>query len=206
MPPDLKDPRVLGEGPCGLVHHCHVHCSLRSGQGYLEYQSVDGVQEDIGSNQYASWINCAKCALRLGTWRRRRANEGASGHSARSATLARRAPAPGLVRAALDNLRQRDTWPNHIRSKDVKDEIEAVASSLRAPARRFGSRCAAPSGAQTYAGSAAPTGGPAPRCRAASLSPVRGAVSNDQSACEVVVHHGGLRVEVRVRRAQSADR
>jgi hypothetical protein len=52
-----KDPRVLGAGPCE-----DKHLKVQFGP------SMDPSSEFVHGNQFARWVDCAKCGLRMGTY------------------------------------------------------------------------------------------------------------------------------------------
>jgi len=52
---DQRDPRVLGQGPCGRSHEQPLPLDLRENLPYLKWSS----------NQYGRWADCQRCAVRL---------------------------------------------------------------------------------------------------------------------------------------------
>ncbi len=87
---DRDDPRAKGEGPCGEKH-----------LDPLNLRAEDLVIEDSrwGQNQWARWVACEKCALRLGYW----SKHGASGRY-------REQVGPEVVKAALRSMKQDGHW------------------------------------------------------------------------------------------------
>jgi len=153
VPVKADDPRLLGEGPCGSLHE------LKS-EGPQEVPNVS-----IHGNQFARWVDCKVCALRLGYWPR----VGARGRPAGG-------PPPDTVRAAFALLREAGRW-ECCTAMDMRAALQAVECQARVAGQSGDRRLpalpgkATPRPASCGPGAGATTQSPVqPRQRAASVA------------------------------------
>jgi hypothetical protein len=103
VPVDKMDPRFAGEGPCGFAHQCQIALAPVDLPRHLK----------VGGNQHGKWLECDRCALRLGYWPK----QDAPGHCARREH-------PGKVRRALNLVRDAGLW-DRCSAADVKAALAA---------------------------------------------------------------------------------
>ena len=111
------DPRNLGEGPCGNMHHNEPVTKEVEEQGPFSW----------AANQYGVWANCPRCGLRMGYWPLKD----------RTGRF-RETENPEVVRMALANLREQG-WEKYCADL-VRAEIKIVEGRMakqRAAAVKF---------------------------------------------------------------------
>jgi len=97
---DARDPRSLGDGPCGAEHEQPLTPRASKNTYPIEY----------GSNQSQRWASCARCGLRVGSWPKH-------GYTGKYNTLRN----PAVVAQACLVLKARGTTP----SKKIMDALIA---------------------------------------------------------------------------------
>ena len=150
VPVDGMDPRCRGEGPCGFAHE-NALADLPD----VKYGNIRG-------NQNGKWVECGRCALRLGYWPKK----GKPGKC--------KAPeSPRAVRLALSAARAAGLW-DRCTATDVKAALE-VARGRPDQAKDRGSGRSGVSGqvprAASWGPATAHSSEPPARSRAASNEP-----------------------------------
>ena len=107
---DPKDPRALGEGPCGNLHL----------EALTPRATKAPVQAKVYGNAYARWMDCRACGMRLLYWPK-------GCHTGRY----RRQSHPEIVREALDLMKKDHHNLRAINGKVVRSYINKVEADLK---------------------------------------------------------------------------